>query len=94
MNSDRLITSILTVALFIVPYVILMQLANQILGVVHALPRFTPVFVGTVFIISAIVIIRDQRLEQTPERWARAKNSLSGAFAITGGVIISSTLLP
>ncbi len=94
MNRNRLITSILTVALFIVPYAILMQLANQTLGVAHALPRFTTLFVGTVLIISAIVIIRDQRLEQTPERWARAKNSLSGAFAISGGVIIGSTLLP
>ena len=94
MDRNRLITSMLTVVLFIVPYVILMQLANQTRGVVHALPRFRPLFVGTVLIISAIVIIRDQRLEQMPERWARAKNSLSGAFAISGGVIIGSTLLP
>jgi hypothetical protein len=70
-----------------------MLFANQTLGVVHALPRFTPLIVGTVLIVSAVVIIRDQRLEQTPERWARAKNSLGGALAASGAVIINSTLL-
>ena len=94
MSSDRLITSILTVALFIVPYVILMQLANQILGVVHALPRFTPLIVGTVLVASAVIIIRDQRLEQAPERWARIKESFSTALAVSGVVIIGPIVFP
>ena len=94
MSSDRLITSILTVALFIVPYVILMQLANQILGVVHARPRFTPFSVGTVLVASAVIIIRDQRLEQAPERWARIKESFSTALMVSGVVIIGHIVFP
>ena len=68
MNRNRLATSILTVALYGITYTAIMLLAKETLGVVYAIPRFTPLSVVTVLVATAVVIIRDQRLEQAPER--------------------------
>ena len=71
-----------------------MLLAKETLGVVYAMPRFTPFSVGTMLVATAVVIIRDQRLEQGPERWARIKESFGAALAVSGGVIIGSIVFP
>ena len=94
MNRNRLATSILTVALYGITYTAIMLLAKDTLSVVYAIPRFTPFSVGTMLVATAVVIIRDQRLEQGPERWARIKESFGAALAVSGGVIIGSIVFP
>ena len=90
---QRLVTSILTVAVFAIPYTFLLFAMRQWFGFVVPEPKLTAVTVGIAMIVTALIIVRDQRLEIAPDNWKRMKESFSGAVAVSGGLLVSSAIL-
>ena len=89
---QRLVTSILTVAVFAVPYTFLLFAMRQWFGFNVPEPQLTAVTVGIAMIVTALIIVRDQRLEIAPANWKRVKESFSGAVAVSGGLLVGSTI--
>ena len=88
----RLITSALTVAVFAIPYTFLLFAMRHWFEFNVPEPKLTAVTVGIVMIVTALIIVRDQRLKMAPDSWKRVKESLSGAIAVSGGLLVGSTI--
>lgn len=91
-KKQKLIISILTVAVFVIPYTLFLFTMRQWFGFNGPEPKLTAVTVSIAMIVTTLIIVRDQRLEMATENWKRLKMSFSAAIAVSGGLLVGSTI--